>query len=53
MKINKKHPLYKMNLIVGQQITHNGLTYNIVDEELDHYELEPERLCSWKGRTCY
>lgn len=53
MKISHNHPLAKHNLIVGQQLNHNGITYNITNESFGEYELEPERLCSWKKRSCF
>lgn len=53
MKIKSNHPLAKHGLVVGEQVNHNGINYTVQNESFGQYELEPDRLCSWKGRTAY
>lgn len=53
MKISYNHPLAKHKLIVSQQLSHNGVTYSVTNENFGQYELEPEKLCSWKKRSYY
>ena len=51
MKIKKNHPLAKQGLVVGQQVTHCGISYNVIDEDFREYEIEPQRLCAWKKNS--
>lgn len=53
MKIKRTHPLAHHSLIVGEQINHNRISYYVDNEANGVYELVPEPLCVWKGRTCY
>ena len=53
MKINSNHPLAKHGLVVGEQVNHNGINYTVENESFGRYELKPDRLCCWKGRTVY
>ena len=53
MKINSNHPLARHGLIVGEQVIHNGINYTVENESFGRYELEPDGLCCWKGRTVY
>lgn len=53
MKINSNHPLARHGLIVGEQVNHNGINYTVENENFGRYELEPDGLCCWKGRSCY
>lgn len=53
MKIKSNHPLARHGLVVGEQINHNGINYTVEHESFGQYDLEPDRLCSWKGRSCY
>ena len=54
MKIKNNHPLAKHRLIVGQQITHNGISYTVTREDFGQYELEPDNpIMVWKGKTVY
>lgn len=48
MKISHNHPLAKRILQVGQQVTHNGMTYDVEEEYYDGYEVTPRSLCAWK-----
>ncbi len=53
MKISNNHPLAKHKLIVGQQLNHNGITYNITDECFGQYELEPENCVVGKREVIF
>ena len=53
MKIKSNHPLAHHGLVIGQQVNHNGINYNVMSEDFGVYDLEPERLCSWRRRTVY
>lgn len=53
MEISHKHPLAKHGLVVGEQINHNGINYTVQDENFGLYDLEPDQLCIWKGKTVY
>lgn len=54
MFIKKNHPLYKKITTVGQQLRHNGINYNVIDESFGQYELEADNpITMWKKRTCY
>lgn len=48
MKITHKHPIARHGLIVGQAVNHNGITYDVIDELYDGYEIEPRKLPIWK-----
>ncbi|MBX9597074.1 MAG: hypothetical protein K2X04_00695 [Burkholderiales bacterium] len=50
MKITSNHPLAHHGLIVGEQINHNGISYNVMSDDFGVYNLEAERLCSWKKK---
>lgn len=51
MKINFNHPIAKRITRVGQEISHNGITYDVENEYYDGYEIEPQRLCAWKKNS--
>jgi hypothetical protein len=53
MKIKSNHPLAHHGLVIGQQVNHNGINYNVISDDFGVYDLEPERLCAWKKRTVY
>jgi hypothetical protein len=50
MKISHNHPILTQGNHQGDSIVHNGLTYQIIDEDFGFVELEPERLRVWKKR---
>lgn len=40
--------------MVGQQLQHNGISYNVVDEIFGQYEIEPDNpVTIWKKKPCY
>lgn len=53
MKINSNPPLARHGLVVGEQVNHNGINYTVENESFGWYELEPDLLLCWKGRTAY
>lgn len=53
MKIKSNHPLAKHGLVVGEQVIHNGINYTVENESFGQSDWEPDRLCIWKGRSCY
>lgn len=54
MKISHNHPLAKHGLVIGQQIYHNGITYNVEFEDFGKYEINPiQPIIAWKKKNCY
>lgn len=48
MKITFNHPIAKHITQVSQEVSHNGISYDVVDEYYDGYEVEHHRLYLWK-----
>jgi hypothetical protein len=55
MKITINHRFAKNHqLIVGTSFTESGITYDVIDEGFNYFEILPDNpLTAWKRKTVY